>query len=214
MPDARTLALFAAASFVLVIIPGPAVIYILTRSISQGRTAGIVSALGVNIGTGVHVLGAAAGLSVVLANSVAMFNAIKWVGVAYLAWIGIRTIRMDDTVFTTETRDPTALRRVFTEGVIVNMLNPKVAIFILAFLPQFVDTAAANPAAQTIVLGVTLIAVGVVSDSAYAFAGGHLGRLLRRRPHAARTARIGAGATYLALAAVATFTGTRSSPGS
>ncbi len=214
MPDANTLWLFALASLVLVLIPGPAVVYILTRSVSQGRTAGLVSALGVNAGSTVHVLAAVLGLSVILAQSATAFALIKWAGVAYLAWIGVRTLRGGDTMFNNQTRERLALKRVFVQGALVNILNPKVAIFFLAFLPQFVNVDAPNPALQTFVLGMTLVIVGLASDSAYALVGGRVGILFRTKPRSGRNIRIGAGVTYLALAGVAAIAGARSSPAS
>jgi threonine/homoserine/homoserine lactone efflux protein len=208
MPDTQTLALFAFASFVLVIVPGPAVVYILTRSVSQGRTAGLVSAVGVNTGSLVHVLAAVAGLSIVLARSAVIFNAIKWAGVVYLAWIGIRTLTSDDSTFTESPTAHSSLHKIFSQGVLVNILNPKVAVFFLAFLPQFVDPGAANPELQSLVLGLLLIAIGLVSDSLYAIVGGSIGDLFRARPRLARLTRIGAGCTYLSLAGIAALTGT------
>lgn len=210
MPETSTLLLFALASLVLVVVPGPAVIYILTRSVSQGRTAGLVSALGVNTGSAVHVVAAVLGLSVILAQSAVAFTVIKWAGVAYLAWIGIRTLLADDTVFSETTTEPMELRRIFVQGVLVNILNPKVAIFFLAFLPQFVDTTAAHPTLQTFVLGMTLVVVGLASDCVYALVGGGIGRVFRTRPGISRTTRIGAGATYITLAGIAAVAGTRS----
>jgi threonine/homoserine/homoserine lactone efflux protein len=194
----------------LVIVPGPAVIYILTRSVSQGRSAGLVSALGVNAGSAVHVLAAVLGLSVILAQSAAAFTVIKWLGVGYLAWIGIRTLRSEDSMFTEEQPAPMELRRIFVQGVLVNILNPKVAIFFLAFLPQFIDASAPHPTLQTFVLGMTLVVIGLVSDAVYALVGGKVGTLFRTSPRAARNTRIGAGITYLALASVAAATGARS----
>lgn len=209
MPQFETLALFALASFVLVAVPGPAVIYILTRSVSQGRTAGVVSAVGVNVGSTVHVAAAVAGLSVILAQSVVAFNAIKWAGVAYLAWIGIRTLRAKDSELIDQVVAPAGLRRVFAQGVLVNTLNPKVAVFFLAFLPQFIDPSAPSPALQTFVLGMTLVVIGTISDIVYALIGGSVGQMFRTRPSFARRTRIGAGITYLTLAGVAAVTGNR-----
>ena len=214
MPDANTLWLFALASLVLVLIPGPAVVYILTRSVSQGRTAGLVSAVGVNAGSIVHVLAAVLGLSVILAQSATAFAVIKWAGVACLAWIGVRTLRGGNEMFDSQTSEPLALRRVFVQGVLVNILNPKVAIFFLAFVPQFVDVASPNHALQTFVLGMTLVIVGLASDSAYALVGGRVGSLFRTKPRAGRNIRMGAGVTYLALAGVAAIAGAKSSASS
>lgn len=187
--------------------PGPAVIYILTRSVSQGRTAGLASAIGVNLGSTFHVLAAVAGLSVLLANSAHAYTIVKWLGVGYLAWIGFRTLAADDAEFSEPDLQPHSLRRIFFQGVVVNLLNPKVAVFFLAFLPQFVDSTAPNPTLQTFVLGMTLVIIGLLSDSVYVLIGGGLGELFRRRPGAARATRLTAGCTYLALAGIAAATG-------
>ena len=209
MPDTNTVLVVALASLVLVVVPGPAVIYILTRSVSQGRTAGLASAVGVNLGSAVHVLAAVAGLSLILARSTYAYSVVKWLGVGYLAWIGYRTLTSRDTGFTEPDTQPQSLRRVFTQGVLVNVLNPKVAIFFLAFLPQFVDATSPNPTLQTFVLGMTLVSIGLLSDSIYAMIGGSLGDLFRRRPGAARATRLTAGFTYLALAGIAAVTASR-----
>lgn len=209
MPDSATLLIVAVASLALVVVPGPAVIYILTRSVSQGRNAGLVSAIGVNLGSSIHVLAAVAGLTVILANSAAAYTLIKWAGVGYLAWIGVRTLMQDDANFSQPQLEPTALRKVFIQGVLVNMLNPKVAIFFLAFLPQFVDADSPHATTQTLVLGLTLVTIGLVTDSLYALAGGSVGDALRRSPSFARVTRIVAGSIYIALAGIAAITGTK-----
>jgi len=209
MPDGTTMLIVALASLALVVIPGPAVIYILTRSVSQGREAGLVSAIGVNLGSSVHVLAAVAGLTVLLANSAAAYMVVKWAGVAYLAWIGIRTLMKDDTDFAEPQMEQAALRKIFVQGVLVNMLNPKVAIFFLAFLPQFVDPNSSNATSQTLILGMTLVTIGLITDSLYALAGGSVGDALRRRPSFARTTRLVSGSIYIALAGIAAITGTK-----
>jgi threonine/homoserine/homoserine lactone efflux protein len=210
MPDTDTLIIVAIASTALVVVPGPAVIYILTRGISLGRAAGLASAVGVNLGSAIHVMLAVAGISFILASSATLFAIVKWAGIAYLVWIGYRTITADDLEFAETTTERTDLRRIFGQGVIINLLNPKVAMFFLAFLPQFIDTAAPNAAFQSLVLGMTLVTIGLISDSVYALIGGSIGRLFRRRPGAAATTRRAAGMTYFALAGFAAFTGTRS----
>ena len=209
MPDATTMLIVALASLALVVIPGPAVVYIVTRSVSQGRNAGLVSAVGINLGSFVHVLAAVAGLTVLLASSATAYSVVKWAGIGYLAWIGVRTLMKDDADFAQPQLEPTALRTIFIQGVLVNMLNPKVAIFFLAFLPQFVDADARHATVQTLVLGMTLVSIGLVTDSLYALAGGSVGDVLRRRPSFARTTRLAAGSTYLALAGIAAITGTK-----
>ena len=209
MPSLETLTVVALASIVLVVVPGPAVIYILTRSVAQGRAAGLASSVGVNLGSAIHVLAAVAGLSVILASSAVAFSVVKWAGVGYLVWIGIRTLRSDDEAFRIAETEPDSLRRIFAQGVLINLLNPKVAMFFLAFLPQFIDPADSNAALQSFVLGMTLVVIGLLSDSAYALAGGSIGSLFRRRPGVARATRLASGATYLALAGLAGRTAAR-----
>lgn len=211
MPDSSTLVIVALASVALVVIPGPAVMYILTRSISQGREAGLASAVGVNLGSTIHVVAAVAGLSVILASSSVAYGILKWAGVGYLAWLGVRTLRTRDAEFAESTIAPARLRRIFAQGVLVNALNPKVAIFFLAFLPQFVDPSAPNAALQTLVLGMTLVIIGLISDSVYALAGGSIRSLFRTKPHAARRSRLVAGSIYVGLAGLAAFSGVRTS---
>ena len=139
LPDTSTLALFAVASLALLVVPGPAVLYIVTRSIDQGRTAGFVSTLGIHVGTLVHIAAASLGLSALVVSSALAFNTIKYLGAAYLIWLGIRKIMGRDD----DSGDPQIktrrLSRIFYQGILVNVLNPKTALFFLAFLPQFVD---------------------------------------------------------------------------
>lgn len=209
MPATETMVIVALASLALVVVPGPAVVYILTRSVSQGRAAGLASAAGVNLGSAVHVVFAVAGLSFVLASSAMLFEFVRWAGIAYLAWLGIRALTADDVEFASAGATPGGLWRVFGQGVVVNVLNPKVAVFFLAFLPQFIDPAAPDAALQSFVLGMTLVTIGLISDSVYAVIGGSIGDVLRRRPTAARRGRQVAGVTYLALAGIAAAAGTR-----
>ena len=199
----------AFASLVLVVVPGPAVIYILTRSVSQGRAAGLASAVGVNLGSTFHVLAAVTGLSLLLASSAYAYTVVRWLGVGYLAWIGYRTLTAPDAEFQEPDAEPQSLKRIFVQGVVVNVLNPKVAIFFLAFLPQFVDQTSSNPTLGIFVLGMTLVLIGLLSDSVYALIGGGIGDLFRRRPGAARATRLTAGFTYFALAGIAAATGSR-----
>jgi threonine/homoserine/homoserine lactone efflux protein len=209
MPDANTIMIVAFASLVLVVVPGPAVIYILTRSVSQGRAAGLASAVGVNLGSTFHVLAAVTGLSLLLASSTYAYTVVRWLGVGYLAWIGYRTLTAPDAEFQEPDAEPQSLKRIFVQGIVVNVLNPKVAIFFLAFLPQFVDQTSSNPTLQIFVLGMTLVLIGLLSDSVYALIGGGIGDLFRRRPGAARATRLTAGFTYFALAGIAAATGSR-----
>lgn len=209
MPSLETLTIVAVAPLVLVVVPGPAVMYILTRSVSQGRAAGLASSFGVNLGSAIHVLAAVAGLSVILASSAVAFSVVKWAGVVYLAWIGLRALLRRDQSFDVDAMAPDSLRRIFVQGVVVNVLNPKVAMFFLAFLPQFVDPSDPAAATQSLVLGMTLVVVGLLSDSVYALVGGAVGSRLRVHARARRVTRVAAGTTYLALAGLAARTVSR-----
>lgn len=138
VPESSSLGLFVIAALVLLLTPGPAVLYIVTRSIDQGRRAGLISVLGVHVGTLAHIFAAAAGISAVLAASATAFGVVKYLGAAYLIYIGVRRL-LDRTPLAAATPGaPRRLRRAFLDGVIVNVLNPKTALFFLAFLPQFV----------------------------------------------------------------------------
>ncbi|MGC5013159.1 LysE family translocator [Streptosporangium sp. DT93] len=180
MISPSTLLVFAVASLALVLVPGPNHIYIITRAVSQGRAAGVASAFGVEVGTLVHIAAAAAGLSYVVARSATLFNVIKWAGVAYLVYLGVRALTSRQELAAEEAA-PQPLRSVFFEGVVVNVLNPKVILFFLAFLPQFVEPEAGAVPLQIAVLGGTLLFLGLVSDLVYALTADALGRRLRTR---------------------------------
>jgi threonine/homoserine/homoserine lactone efflux protein len=201
VPDASTLIVFSGAALVLLIVPGPAVLYIVTRGATQGRTAALVSVAGIHVGTVVHVLAAVAGLSAVLATSAAAFTVVKLAGAVYLLHIGIQTLRRRhrDGDRRTWSAPELSLRRVFTDGVILNVLNPKTAMFFLAFVPQFVDVDATHAASQILVLGATFIVLGLVSDGAYALASGWLGDRVSHSPMLTRRRDIAAGTMYVTL---------------
>jgi threonine/homoserine/homoserine lactone efflux protein len=201
--DWSSLGLFVIAALVLLITPGPAVLYIVTRSIDQGRRAGLVSMLGVHVGTLVHVAAAAAGLSAVLVASATAFTAVKWLGAAYLVYLGVRRI-VDRTVTTTLASDrPRQLRRTFLDGVVVNTLNPKTALFFLAFLPQFVDLSRGRPEAQILGLGLLFVLLGTLTDGAYALSAGTAARWLRGRPRFLASERWVSGSVYIGLGVAA-----------
>jgi threonine/homoserine/homoserine lactone efflux protein len=207
MPGLSTFALFALATIVLLVVPGPAVIFIVTRSVTQGRRAGLVSVLGVHAGSVVHVAAAALGLSALLATSATAFAVVKYVGAAYLVFLGLQRLlrRGDGEEGTAVPAVP--LRRLFGQGVVVNVLNPKTAIFFLAFLPQFVSPARGAVAPQIAVLGLTFIALGMVSDGAYALLAGSLASRLRRTRRASRRLDRASGVVYLGLGAAAALAG-------
>jgi threonine/homoserine/homoserine lactone efflux protein len=202
MPDAATLLVFAAAATLIILIPGPNHIYIAARSASQGRSAGIASALGVETGTLVHIAAAAIGLSALIASSAAAFDAVRYAGAAYLLFLGVRALRSRGGHTAAEPGRATRARA-FAEGVVVNLLNPKVALFFLAFLPQFIDPQNGSTALQTLVLGLLMFAIGLTVDLLYALLAGALAGRLRRRATLDRVS----GGILIALGAVAALSG-------
>ena len=209
MPDATTFGLFVAAALALLLMPGPAVIYVVTRSVDQGRPAGLASVLGVGIGSLVHIAFAAVGLSALLASSAAAFGVVKWLGAAYLIWLGLQRLltRGEDAPAAVE---PDHLSRIFLQGVVVNVLNPKTALFFLAFLPQFVDPSRGPVWIQVSVLGLTLASLGLLTDGLYALLGGTAADWLRQRSESVslrRMRRYVPGGVYIALGVVTVVSG-------
>jgi threonine/homoserine/homoserine lactone efflux protein len=198
-PDSTSLWLFGLAALALLAIPGPAVLYIVVQSAEQGRRVGLASVAGVHLGTFVHVAAAAAGLSALIVASSLAFSVVKYAGAAYLVYLGIRKLLERDAETVLE-RKGEPLRRAFGRGAIVNVLNPKTALFFLAFLPQFVAPDRGGVWSQALVLGFVFIALGLVTDSLYALAAGTVGGLLRRRRNAVR---YGSGIVFIALGATA-----------
>lgn len=207
MPEVSTLLLFAAAALAMLLIPGPSVLYIVTRSVAQGRGAGLVSVLGIHVGSAVHVAAAVFGLSALLASSATAFTIVKYLGVAYLVWLGIQQLRSRSYETEPERAAPASARRTFSEGVVVNVLNPKTAIFFLAFLPQFTDPARGPVWLQLAVLGACFIGLGMITDGAYALTAGTLAGRLRRTLRARRRLNRASGAVYLGMGLTAALTG-------
>ena len=179
MPDPTLWDLFLIASLVLLLTPGPAVLYIVARSVQHGRTAGIVSVVGIHAGTIVHIAAAAIGISALVVSSALAFAVVKYLGAAYLIWMGIRTFLTRDFAAEAPTPGNSSLSRAFRDGFVVNVFNPKTAIFFLAFLPQFIDPARGAVHWQIMVLGLTFMALGILTDGMFAFLAGALGELLR-----------------------------------
>jgi threonine/homoserine/homoserine lactone efflux protein len=198
----HTYLLFIGAVIVLVITPGPDMAYILARTVAQGRKAGIFAAMGINVGAYVHVAASVAGLTAILASSAWAFTAVKWIGAAYLIWTGIRTIVGKSGVMT-ETGSTGILdnRRIFWQGFLSDVLNPKVAIFFLAFLPQFVDVhnEAIGVTGQLLLLGITSNIVAIVLNSAIVFLAGAATATLRQNEKAVMWLHKTAGAVFIGL---------------
>lgn len=174
MPELDVLASFTIASLALLVVPGPAVVYIVNRGMVDGRRVALTSVLGLTAGNFAHALLAGAGISALLATSSAAFNVVKWLGVAYLVGIGLRTLSSTPQRLEIAGQ-PIDARRAFRQGVTVNVLNPKVALFFLAFLPQFVDQSQVNREFSTLLLGSIFVGLGLITDSMYALASSALG---------------------------------------
>jgi threonine/homoserine/homoserine lactone efflux protein len=206
MPEPSTLALFCAAALALIVVPGPAVTYVVAQSVDKGRTAGLVSALGIASGGLVHVTAAIVGLSALIASSATAFTVVKIVGAVYLVGIGLRRllVRDDEEPEASEAVGASgASSRLFLQGAMVNVLNPKTALFFLAFLPQFVDPARGPVAAQVAMLGCIFIVIAVLSDSSYALVAAALAGRLRRSERARRIRRLFTGGVFVVLGVTA-----------
>jgi threonine/homoserine/homoserine lactone efflux protein len=203
MPDVATLPLFIGASIVLLLTPGPAVLYVVTRSVEQGRAAGLVSVLGICTGTLVHVTAAALGLSALLMSSALAFAAIKYLGAAYLVLLGVQALVRPQAAPERVVVETVPLRRVFTQGVIVNVLNPHTALFFFAFLPQFVRTSNGAVPLQMLTLGLLFVALSATTDSGWALAAGTAGNWLKRRRRFSSGGRYITGGALIGLGAAA-----------
>ncbi|HZI56359.1 MAG TPA: LysE family translocator [Verrucomicrobiae bacterium] len=198
MPEKAAFLTFLFAAFMLNIAPGPDMLYVIGRSVGQGRKAGIVSALGVFVGCWVHILAAAIGIAALLRSSPVAFNVVRYAGAAYLIYLGVRMIAQRANLSSQQLR-PESLVSIFRQGAITNVLNPKVAIFFLAFLPQFIDARRGSVALQILVLGFIFNVGGTLVNLAVAYAGGTLGELLRRNQQFARLQRWFTGLVFVGL---------------
>ncbi|SES15239.1 Threonine/homoserine/homoserine lactone efflux protein [Lentzea xinjiangensis] len=201
MPDSTTVLLFVAATAALFAIPGPSVMYIITRSVSQGRAAGLVSVLGMHTGTIPYVLASAFGLSALLTASSTAFTVIQYLGAGYLIWLGVGKLRSLRAGAELEL-EKVPLRRVYGQAVVVSVLNPKTLIFFTAFLPQFVDPARGAVLFQVLFFCAGFLVLGVLSDGTYALLASALSAKLRR-PANRRKLDTSSGIVYLVLGALA-----------
>ena len=202
MPDVETLLVFSAAALALIVVPGPAVLYIVAQSIDRGRLAGVVSALGVATGGLVHVTAATIGLSSLLVSSATAFTVVKYAGAAYLVGMGIWTILRRREVEESAAPVERRLRRRYWQGVVVNVLNPKTALFFLAFLPQFVDPDTGSAALQLAVLGLVFVVLAVASDCVWALAAGTASERLRGNRRFLAVQRYVSGSVFVGLGAL------------
>jgi threonine/homoserine/homoserine lactone efflux protein len=204
-----SLLLFVSGAALLLVIPGPAVTYVVSRSIGQGRAAGLLSVLGIVVGTLLHVTAATLGLSALLASSILAFQFVKYLGAAYLIYLGIRTLRRDDSQLLQAASSERRLLRIFAQGVLVNLLNPKTALFFLAFLPQFVDPSLGHPSLQIFQLGVLFALMGWISDSVWAVLAGTVADRFRSSVRLRRAQRNVSGSALIALGLASAFSGAK-----
>jgi threonine/homoserine/homoserine lactone efflux protein len=207
MPSLSALELFAIAALALIVIPGPAVLYIVSQSVGHGRRSGLAAVAGVELGAFVHVAGAALGVSAVIASSATAFSALKLAGGAYLVVLGVKRLRERDAGPGDAQGAARArpFRATFRQGMIVSALNPKTALFFLAFLPQFVDPARGHAAVQAAVLGTLFVAIATLSDSVWALGSGSFASLLRSSARARRVERWASGGILVGLGVLATL---------
>lgn len=183
MPTLENLALFAAASALLALTPGPNLLYLVSRTLCQGRRAGIVSLAGTSLGFFFHLLAAALGLSVIFIAVPLLYDLLRYAGAAYLLWLAWTAVRQRGAgMFASASLPEESPARLFRVGLLTSVLNPKLALFYLALLPQFVDPSRGSVFAQSIVLGLIQIAIGVVSDLAFVLAASRIAGWLARRP--------------------------------
>jgi threonine/homoserine/homoserine lactone efflux protein len=207
MPTLTTLSLFLLAALGLLFIPGPAILYVVTRSVDQGRNAGVVSAAGIGIADLFHTAAAAFGLSALLLTSALAFTIVKYLGAAYLIYLGIRTLLRRDTHQTTSNTTQKSPSRMFFQGMMVELLNPKTALFFFAFLPQFVDPTRGPIAIQILLFGSLYVVLGLCSLSIYGLLAGTLAQWFKSNASFQKIQRYITGSIYIALGLTAAFAG-------
>jgi threonine/homoserine/homoserine lactone efflux protein len=207
VPSLPTLALFSLAALALLAVPGPAVLYIVSQSVAHGRRAGLVSMLGIETGGLVHVAAAVVGLSALLASSANAFAVVKYAGAAYLVTLGLLRLLRGAKPESSAEVGSDSLRPLFLQGVIVNVLNPKTALFFLAFLPQFVRSGHGPAALQIAVLGLLFLVLATLSDGLYALLAGGASDRLQGSKRAEAVSRYGSGSVLIGLGVAAALAG-------
>jgi threonine/homoserine/homoserine lactone efflux protein len=209
LPAWPLLTAFLAASFVLAVTPGPGVLYIVTRSVTQGRRAGLASVAGVALGNLGNAIGASLGLAVLFALSSLAFSIVKYAGAAYLIYLGIQALRAPPSTSTTPTLSTQPLLRIIRDGFVVALLNPKTALFFAAFLPQFMSSNA-NPM-QSITLGVIFVVIAAITDTFYALTASSVAPLLAKTPTFKSFGRYISGGVFIGLGVLTAIGSSRAS---
>lgn len=207
MPALLTVALFLLAALGLLLIPGPSVLFILTRSATQGRRAGLVSVGGIELGSLTHAVAATLGLSALLLTSALAFSVVKYLGAAYLVYLGVRSLLARHERSRAEAPAPSSVSRLFVQGFLVQLLNPKTALFFYAFLPQFADPARGAVGGQILVFGVLFVVLATCTDGLYALLGSSVGKALGRNGRFRQGQRYVTGGIYIMLGVTAAVTG-------
>ena len=208
MIDPSRLYLFMLAALALLLVPGPAVLYITARSASQGRTAGLVSVLAIETANLIQAVAAALGLSAILLSSALAFDVVKYLGAAYLIYLGLRKLLNKEDGASEEIKQE-SLARIYWQGFVINLLNPKTALFFFAFLPQFVDPARGNVVTQNLLLGTIFVGLAIVTDSLYALLASSLAEKLKGNQKFQTGGRYFAGLVYVGLGITTALTGAR-----
>jgi threonine/homoserine/homoserine lactone efflux protein len=200
---------FMAASLALLLVPGPAVLYITARSANQGRLAGLVSVLAIETANFTQAVAATLGLSAILLSSALAFDVVKYLGAAYLVYLGVRKLLSREEAGDDPAIRPESLGRIYWQGLVVNLLNPKTALFFFAFLPQFVDPGKGNVTVQTLMLGAIFVGMAIITDSLYALVASSLADRLRGSRHFRKGQRYFAGLVYVGLGITTALTGSK-----
>ena len=209
MIEPTKLYLFMGAALALLLIPGPAVLYITARSASQGRMAGLVSVLAIETANFIQAAAAALGISAILLSSALAFDVVKYLGAAYLIYLGIRKLLASENGSENETVKQESLSLIYWQGFAVNILNPKTALFFFAFLPQFVDLTKGNVIGQNLTLGAIFVGMAIITDSMYALLASSLAGRLSRNRRFQKGGRYFAGLIYIGLGITTALTGAK-----
>ena len=209
MIESSQLTLFLGATLALLLVPGPAVLYITARSANQGRVAGLVSVLAIETANFLQAVAATLGLSAILLSSALAFDAVKYLGAAYLIYLGIRKLFISEQGAGDRELRTESLSRIYWQGLVINLLNPKTALFFFAFLPQFVNPGKGSVTAQTLLLGVMFVGLAIVTDSFYALLASSLADRLRSSQRFQKGQRYFAGLVYVGLGITTALTGSK-----
>ncbi len=209
MIESSQLYFFTLAALALLLVPGPAVLYITARSANQGRMAGLVSVLAIETANLIQAVAAALGLSAIILSSALAFDVVKYLGAAYLIYLGIRKLMTSEGQWEKEQFRPESLRRIYWQGFAINILNPKTALFFFAFLPQFIDSKIGNTTGQTLLLGLFFVGLAIITDSLYALAASSLAEKLAGNKDFQKGQQYFAGFVYVGLGITTALMGSR-----